>query len=371
MDNKLLPSGLYDQLPPAAHRETAMVASLLAAFEAFGYEQVNPPLLEFEETLLSGRGAALAPQTFRLMDPQSGRMMGLRADMTMQIARIAQTILAKAPRPLRLCYAGSTLQVSGEALRTERQQIQAGIELIGCASPQADAEVILASLEALERTGVTAITVDLNLPSLLELIIPNPTPAILEAMAMKDTTLLRRYAGESADLLTSLINTAGPAGQTLIALRKLPLPGKALVQIDALEQVVKQLEASTACNISIDPAERRGFEYHHGISFCFFAQGAASELGRGGRYLLENGSEATGSTIYVNRLTELSLNTRPQQSHRRIYIPVGSDESLAKNLRSEGYATIYAQTGSAEEQEAKRLGCAGILKSAKIQELKE
>ena len=117
----LLPAGLRDTLPPDAGFEAEVTEGLMAAFAARGYERVKPPLIEFEENLISGSGAATAAQTFRLVDPVSQRMLGVRADMTLQIARIATTRLAELPRPLRLSYAGQVLRVVGSALRPERQ----------------------------------------------------------------------------------------------------------------------------------------------------------------------------------------------------------------------------------------------------------
>ncbi|HSR71342.1 MAG TPA: ATP phosphoribosyltransferase regulatory subunit, partial [Kiloniellales bacterium] len=140
-DKALLPAGLQDVLPPYAAQEATVVQTLVDRFAAQGYQRIKPPLLEFEETLFAGAGAALAPQTFRLMDPVSQHMMGLRADITPQIARIAATRLRKAPRPLRLCYAGQVLQVRGSQLRPERQFGQVGVELIGALQERADAEV--------------------------------------------------------------------------------------------------------------------------------------------------------------------------------------------------------------------------------------
>src|SRR5271170_1381892 len=133
----LLPAGLRDLLPPDAETEAASVEALMAAFAAHGYQRVKPPLLEFEDSLLAGTGAATAEQTFRLMDPDTRRMMGLRADITPQIARIATTRLIGAPRPLRLSYAGQCLRVHGSQLAPDRQVAQAGIELIGHDSPDA------------------------------------------------------------------------------------------------------------------------------------------------------------------------------------------------------------------------------------------
>jgi ATP phosphoribosyltransferase regulatory subunit len=117
----LLPLGLRDLLPPDAAIEADVMARLMGVLARHGYERVKPPLAEFEENLLGGAGAAMAKETFRLMDPVSQRMIGLRADMTPQVARIATTRLRHAPRPLRLCYAGQVLRVKGSQLRPERQ----------------------------------------------------------------------------------------------------------------------------------------------------------------------------------------------------------------------------------------------------------
>ena len=146
----LLPAGLKDGLPPDAAFEAAMVERLMACFAAWGYERVKPPLIEFEDALLSGMGAAMASDTFRLMDPVSQRMMGVRADITPQVGRIAASRLKGSARPLRLSYAGQVLRVKGEQMRPDRQIGQAGVELIGIASAAADAEVVLLAAEALQ-----------------------------------------------------------------------------------------------------------------------------------------------------------------------------------------------------------------------------
>ena len=167
----LLPAGLRDLLPPEAEIEAQAVERLMAAFAAHGYERVKPPLLEFEDGLLTGSGGAVAEQTFRLMDPDTHRMMGLRSDMTPQVARIATARMARAPRPLRLSYAGQTLRVRGTQLAPERQVAQAGIELIGTDAPEADAEMVLVGAEALAAVGLTRVGFDLTLPPLATLIL--------------------------------------------------------------------------------------------------------------------------------------------------------------------------------------------------------
>src|SRR5436309_10063671 len=169
----LLPAGLYDLLPPEAEIEAELTARLTGVLASYGYERVKPPLVEFEETLLSGTGSAMGSDTFRMMDPISHRMIGVRADMTPQVARIAATRLAHKPRPLRLSYAGQVLRVKGSQMRPERQIGQAGAELIGAGGPEADVEVIAVAGEALAALGVPHLSVDITLPTLV--------PALAEA----------------------------------------------------------------------------------------------------------------------------------------------------------------------------------------------
>src|SRR5919198_3818595 len=131
LHSALLPTGMHDLLPPEAEVEAEIVTQLMKTLAAHGYERVKPPLVEFEETLFAGAGAAMAGAAFRLMDPASHRMIGVRADMTPQIARIAAARLGDVPRPLRLSYAGQVLRVTGSEIRPERQIGQVGAELIG------------------------------------------------------------------------------------------------------------------------------------------------------------------------------------------------------------------------------------------------
>jgi ATP phosphoribosyltransferase regulatory subunit len=163
----MMQAGLAYQLPPEAAREADAIDIAIKRFAAFGYDRVKPPMVEFEESLLGGPGAALASQTFRLMDPVSQRMMGVRPDMTVQVARIAVTRLKHEPRPLRLSYGGNVIRVRGNALKPERQFAQVGCELLGVDTAAADAEAVLLAVDALRAIGVARLTVDLNLPTLV------------------------------------------------------------------------------------------------------------------------------------------------------------------------------------------------------------
>lgn len=203
----LLPAGLRDILPGEAEFEAGIRERLASAFSASGYDRVKPPLVEFEDGLMSGAGAAVSADTFRLMDPVSQRMMGVRADMTTQVARIALTRLGDAPRPLRLAYTGEVLRVRGTQLRPERQVAQVGAELIGTGNAAADIEIVALALESLAEIGVPDLSVDLTVPPLVPALIEtlgldaDAVAALREALDSKDTASVRQLGGSGADTL--------------------------------------------------------------------------------------------------------------------------------------------------------------------------
>ena len=360
----LLPSGLVDLLPPEASREAEVVSRMVAVLESHGYERVKPPLLEFEENLLSGAGAAMAKETFRLMDPISQRMVGLRADMTTQVARIAATRLETAPRPLRLCYAGQVLRVRGSQLRPERQVGQVGAELIGSDGIAADVEVVALAAEALAALGIATLSVDLTLPTLVPAVMrelglaPEVQERLRAALDHKDAAAVAAVGGRAAELLGKLLASAGLASDALTALGSVELPQAAAEECTRLREAVAQLDAALPeVAITADPVENRGFEYHTGISFTFFARGVRGELGRGGRYRTGNGSgePATGVTLYTDTILRAVPAAEPA---RRLYVPTGSDPATAARLRAEGWVTIAGLAPAADPaSEAKRLDC--------------
>lgn len=368
----LLPQGLRDLLPPQAEAEAALVERLMAVLAGNGYERVEPPLLEFEDNLLSGAGAAMSKETFRLMDPVSQRMIGVRADMTPQVARIAATRLAKAPRPLRLSYAGQVLRVKGGQLNPERQLGQVGAELIGSDDIAADVEVLTVAAEALNEVGMKNVSVDLTLPRLVPLLCSalgldgERTERVRAALDHKDATAVAAVGGEAAMLLGKLLAAAGMAEKTLKRLAGLKLPNEAAAELARLATVCQEVKVrAPALAMTIDPIENRGFEYHTGISFTFFARSVRGELGRGGRYLTGNGAgePATGFTIYTDLVIEALPNPIPMQ---RLFVPAGSDTTLVRRLRAEGWITVAALRHGDDETEAKRLRCSHILAGDKI-----
>jgi ATP phosphoribosyltransferase regulatory subunit len=369
----LLPAGLSDLLPPDAQIEADAIQHLTATLASHGYRRVKPPLVEFEESLLGGPGAAMAHETFRMMDPISQRMIGVRADITLQIGRIATTRLLRAPRPLRLSYAGQVLRVKGSQLRPERQIGQVGAEIIGSDAATADAEIIALAAEALAMLGVAGLSADLTLPALAPGLLrhlgasPALAQAARQALDSKDAAAVASLGGEAARLLGLLMAAAGPADTALTALAAIALPEAARTEIERLRQVVDLVRRMAPdLSITIDPVENRGFEYHTGVSFTFFARGFSAELGRGGRYLAQPGGSsgevalaaiepATGFTLYTESVLAAAP---PPPASGSLYVPFGTPLAVAKALRQEGWATIMGLAAAADPKlEAERLGC--------------
>jgi len=363
----LLPAGLRDLLPPEAETEAIAVNRLMEVFAAHGYQRIKPPLLEFEAGLLAGSGAAMAEQTFRLMDPDTQRMMGLRADITPQVARIATTRLAGSPRPLRLSYAGQCLCVRGSQIAPDRQVAQAGIELIGCDSLAADAEMVLVASEALAAVGLTRVSFDLTLPQLAPTLLDEAgltgpaRQALVHALDRKDAAAVAEHGGALAGTLTGLLLAAGLAEPALAQMERANLSPAAAALCVRLAETVRAIQAKApAIKLTIDPIEFRGFRYHTGVCVTVYAPGRHEELGRGGRYVCGEDEPATGLTLYPDAM----LRACPVQPVRpRVFVPVGHDPVAAARVRAEGFATVAALDPVDDPAaEGQRLACTHILR---------
>lgn len=365
----LLPAGLADLLPPEAEQQTRAAEAIMDCFAAHGYQRVTPPLLEFEDSLFSGSGAATADQTFRLMDPESQRMMGLRADTTPQIARLATSRLASAPRPLRLAYCGPVLLVRGTQMQPERQLSQAGIELVGPDTALADAEIIITAVSALAKAGLEGLSIDLTIPrlvpSLLESLPAHLHPALAHALDRKDAAAVATLGGAQTDLLLTLLQTSGSAARAVPALLAANLPAAGRAQVERLADVVAAVQAVLpSLPLTVDPVEFRGYRYHTGISMTIFAAGQQVELARGGRYLCGDCEPATGITLYPDQIIRLAP---PVALRPRLYIPFGTSAADADAARTAGYATIPGlMPHPAPDAEARRMGCSHVFLNGAI-----
>jgi len=317
----LLPNGIKDLLYPTAEYEAAIIQKCMDVFGAFGYNRVKPPLIEFEDSLLgSGPGAALSNQTFRAMDPISGKMLGFRADTTAQIARLAGSRLGGEARPLRLSYAAEILRVNGSALRPDRQFCQVGCELIGASSAKDDAEVMLMALKSLHDCGSKNLSIDLTIPSLIDEIyaahdVAGDVRAAFDALLQKrDRDGIEDMAHAASADLMALLDASGKANEAFAALNDLHLNDATAGSIKSLVAVYEELcaalkayELESLVSITVDLIERRGFGYQTGVSFTVFSKDVRGELGRGGRYQLNDDKDsetATGFTLYMDGMMQ-------------------------------------------------------------------
>ena len=344
----LLPNGLTDLLPAMAEKESYLITQLMGAFSKFGYRRVKPPLVEFEETLLAkGPGQSLAHKTFRIMDPLSGRMMGVRADTTAQISRIAQSRLKEEARPLRLSYAADVLKVNGSQLRPERQFCQVGCEMIGVESAQDDVELCLNALYGLHSIGVKNLTIDLALPALVDGIYSAfdcDEATRLECnnlLQKRDLDGLKEIQSEMSNILMDLLRASGEACAVMESLADIKLPQTAQAQIQHLKEMYQELIAAfdayglSDIQITIDLIERSGFDYQNGLSFTLFSKEARAELGRGGRYGMED-ENAAGFTLYMDSLMAVAQD-RPSMGTETLQ---GKSWSEIKKLQDDGKAVI-------------------------------
>ena len=373
----LLPSGFTDLLPPEAQQEADAITLLMQEFTRFGYSRVKPPLAEFEDSLLGpGPGAALAAQTFRLMDPVSHRMLGLRSDITAQIARIASSRLASAPRPLRLTYANDVLRTKGSQQRTERQFCQVGCEIIGREDDEADIEICVVALVGLAALGIRKVTLDLALPRLVGWIFDEYKIAagdqaeLKEALARRDMDGVRKRGGAAADVFAMLLKESGPAEKALAELEGLKLSSsdarRDVAKLKSVYQgVIKAVGELGLADVlvTIDPVEHKGFEYYSGIGFNLFAAGQRGELGGGGRYNVtfggRQGSEsATGFTLYMD--TVRHAMTTPGLRNI-VFVSANESWETMRALQGEGWAIIR---GDGIDQ------CTHEYKNGKVHELK-
>ena len=369
----LLPAGLSDVLYPHAEIQAKTIEKLLDIFSSYGYLRIKPPLVEYEDSLLSdGPGSVLKDSTFRIMDPLSQKMMALRSDMTAQISRIASTRMSHLSRPLRLSYSGDVLRVKGDSFNMERQKTQVGAELIGIQSETIDSEIILVCLQALNSINISPITVDLNLPLLRDHLLINIPIALKEevneAIDRKDKNSLKKLRINNYELISKFMDAAGNYDHSFRILSVLKLDGVLAEARDYLLNVANIIkENNSLVNISIDPLENRGFKYHTGLSFTFFSQNYKGEIAKGGRYQTMSDETATGCTIYTEKIYNTSHDLN---DNKLVYIPY-LNISVADGIIKKGYNIIFGSNSNVDiDQEATEMGCKYIWKNKTINKLK-
>ena len=365
LSSGLLPAGLQDVLYPNAENDAKASEIIMNCLASFGYRRVQPPLVEFEDSLLSDKlGAALSDKTFRLLDPLSHKMMALRADMTAQIARISGTRLAHIPRPLRLSYAGAVMRVVPDVLNPERQMVQAGAELIGASDALACAEMISLGVRALNQAGIDGLTVDIGIPHLFDVLVDSDEDSeiyqsLAQAITERDTDALLAIKHESAPLLNRLLLAAGQDVEALMTVCQ-DMTGEALQLTQTILSVVEMLhQIWPDLPITLDLLDRREGDYHKGLNFALYGKGLRGEIARGGAYVTGFGEEATGLSIYMERVLR-ALPAAPNAP--RIYVSAKAGLMTAMALVSRGRDVVMGSADCNEDSEAKALGCEFIVR---------
>jgi len=294
-DHWQLPDGVDEVLPAQAESVERLRRTLLDLYRSWGYRLVIPPLVEFTESLLVGLGEDLDLLTFKLTDQISGRTLGIRADITPQVARIDAHSLAE-EGVTRLCYAGSILHTRPKSLLASRSPIQLGAELYGDDSPGADIEIMRLMLATLETVGLTGITLDLGHVGIYEAVLRGAglsgeqEKTVFDALQRKSVPDLElALAGVEPGIAALIIALVDLHGDDSVLERARALFAdqvpEALSGVDALNEMAGALRCQVPdLDIYFDLAELRGYHYHTGLVFAAYVAGSGQALANGGRY---------------------------------------------------------------------------------------
>lgn len=364
----LLPEYVEDVLPGEAHRVEALRRRLLDLFFSHGYALVMPPLIEYLDSLLTGTGHDLGLKTFTLVDQLSGRMLGVRADITPQVARIDAHLLNR-QGVTRLCYCGPVLHAVPSGLNRTREPLQLGAELYGHAGLESDVEVQRLMLAALHAAGVRDVHLDIGHVGLFRALVRGAGIAaeleaeLFVALQAKDVPTLRELTRgmddvprESMLLLPELFGGMEILDTAARRLATYPEVGRALSELRTIATAL----AGEDCALLIDLAELRGYHYHSGVVFAAYASGHRHAVALGGRYdevgrAFGRARPATGFSVDLRELASLAPVNGPKPA---ILAPYSDDPALAREverLRGCGEAVIIELPG--HEGSRHELGC--------------
>jgi ATP phosphoribosyltransferase regulatory subunit len=379
-DSWLLPQGIEEVLPKQAKQLEALRRQLLDVFACWGYELVIPPVVDFLDSLLTGSGHDLDLQTFKLTDQLTGEMLGIRADMTPQIARIDAHNLHH-DRPSRLCYVGTTLRTLGETLEKTRSPMQIGAELYGHSGIESDFEVIQLMLEMLAVTGLQNVHLDLGhvgiyraLSEQAGLTLQEET-RLFEVLQRKARTELNELvegfeiSPQFKRIFIILPTLNGTADVLSKATDILAETGDAVINaLSELQDIANKLSLYyPSLTVSFDLSELRGYHYHTGMVFAAFIPEVGREIARGGRYdnigeVFGRARAATGFSADLKLLTGLSPAFLENQADQLVYAPLTDDASLIeaiRDLRAKGISVVQQLPGHPDEMD--ELACTAVL----------
>ena len=363
MNRWLLPEDIADVLPAKARKVEQLRRSLLDLYRSYGYELVAPPLLEFLDSLLTGTGSDLNLQTFKLVDQLSGRTLGLRADMTPQVARIDAHLLNRTG-VTRLCYAGPIAHTRTPIGCTSREELQLGAEIYGHAGWEADLEALTLLLQTLQTAGLKQVYLDLSHAGILtgiladQVVSKEEIETLYGLLQSKDRSSLaswsRNLPQPVGQALMALTELSGPAKDVLVKARKV-LPSNALVSdaLSLLERLIKAIALMpSAPEVSIDLADLRGYQYHSGMMFTAYVDALPQPIARGGRYdhvgqAFGRARPATGFSIDLLTLAGLSTDLEERSAIVAPWISNAGLNAAIQALRAGGEIVVQLAPGDA------------------------
>ena len=374
-DRWLLPDGVADVLPPGALRLETLRRTLLDQYQRWGYELIIPPLIEYLQSLLTGTGNDLDLQTFKLTDQLTGRMMGVRADMTPQAARMDAHSLRRRG-VTRLCYAGHVLHARPSSMLASRTPLQVGCELFGSTSNAADQEILDLMLETLRVAGVDPVHLDLAHVGIFQCLAAaaslgeNEEALIFDAMRRKsipelDQLLVSAEPGSCRAMLGQLARLNGGTDVPERAREALAkAPSRVLAAVNELEKAAERVQQRhPGVSVGFDFCELRGYNYHTGLVFAAYTATEEEAVAQGGRYDavgedFGRARPATGFSADLNRLLRAGSDTASgREPPGAIWAPPGDDEALRCRISELRRSEKVIQAMPDETESPAELGC--------------
>ncbi len=360
MPNWLLPENIADVLPSEARKTEEVRRALLDHFRSYGYELVAPPMLEYLESLMPVQDQDLDLRMFKLVDQLSGRTMAVRADMTIQVARIDAHLLNR-PGVVRLCYAGSVLHTRPSGFHSTREPLQVGAEIYGYAGFEADIEIQALALASLKLAGLSDLTLDLSHAGILDAVIEDDAlakrdrSALIGLLRSKDMPALRawveRYSGSTREAILALSSLRG--GVEVLQAAKQQLPAKKAIGV-ALAELAQLAESAGAARVNIDLADLSGYQYESGVTFAIYVPGLPNAVARGGRYdevgeAFGRARPATGFSMDLREIVGLLPVTPPVPAISAPWRQDAALQRLVPELRQRGEIVIQTLPGHSHD----------------------
>ena len=377
IESWMLPEGVDELLPPESGRLEQLRRLVLDLFFSWGYELVMPPFMDYVESLLTGTGSDLDLQTFKVIDQSSGKLMGVRADMTPQVARIDARRL-QSDGPTRLCYVGTVLRTVADSLGGSRIPIQVGAELYGHRGVESDCEVVSLMLDTLQAAGVSPVHLDLGHVGVFRGLIKQAGLDVraeaklhdgLQRKAIDELAAAEELRALDPKVTAMLVGLAELNGEEDVINRARRLLAGADDAVHACLDELDQLAAALTTRagpipMHFDLAELRGYRYHTGVVFAALVPGFGREVARGGRYdeignVFGRARPATGFSTDLKQLLALG-GPQADTGSAPVYAPWSDEPGLLDKisaLRAEGRRVILTLPGAESGHDAPSAQC--------------